>query len=621
MTPPLASVVDRTVRRLTFHVLARSSGLARSVKGLVLGVCLVLALDAIGVASVAQAQSCQDFSISWGGAGTDSAFQVTQNSNGDLLLGGVTDSFGAGSFDGLLMRYDPMGNLIWSRTWGTTGEDYFLDVLEDSSGNLFVGGGTRGTGACCEDILLLKYDSSGTLLWRKAWGGSSDEEGALSITANGEVYVGGETRSFAGNGADVLLLKYDSSGSFVWAKTWDGGNDEGINGSCISANSLYVAGNTRSFTAGTDALLQKYDLSGNLIWSKTWGTASGQDDAFGVAADNSGNVFVLGTTDSPGNGNQPFLAKFDSQGSLLWDLVWQGDDPGSITTDAGGNAYVSAQTPPVGSSTDAILLKFTPTGQLDWARSWVVSSSDAAFGRASVTSGVVNVPLVTSSCGGSWQDRSRSTTDPNIGVSSVSGTFGVPPSADFVPNGTVTFPVGSTCTASNEDVRLLRRGSPTATMFCTAKTGLVCGAPSICASGNPSATASTGFTISAQPARSCRSGVLLYNLGSAPGGPYPPFGGTGNGVLCVKAQGLKRAAPIESGGTPGPNCDGVFALDMNAFNTANWASTGCNPALGQTNPAGFLGVPGNAVHAQIWGRDSTSTGQFLSDGVAWVQGP
>ena len=123
------------------------------------------------------------------------------------------------------------------------------------------------------------------------------------------------------------------------------------------------------------------------------------------------------------------------------------------------------------------------------------------------------------------------------------------------------------------------------------------------------------------PARSCRSGVLLYNSGFVPGGPYPTFGGTGNGILCVRPQGLRRASPIESGGTPGPNCDGVFSIDLNAFNSLAWTSGGCSPAAGQTNPAGFLGSPGTLIHAQMWGRDSTSTGQFVSDGVLWVQGP
>ena len=158
--------------------------------------------------------------------------------------------------------------------------------------------------------------------------------------------------------------------------------------------------------------------------------------------------------------------------------------------------------------------------------------------------------------------------------------------------------------------------------YCTAKSALVCGTPSISGSGVPSATASSGFMVSAGPARSCRSGILLYNTAAQiPTGPYPAFGGPGSGVLCVPQSGVRRAAPTESGGTPGSNCDGIFAIDMNAFNANTWVATGCNPPLGQTNPAGFLDTPGNLILGQMWGRDSIATGQFLSDGIAWFQGP
>ena len=73
---------------------------------------------------------------------------------------------------------------------------------------------------------------------------------------------------------------------------------------------------------------------------------------------------------------------------------------------------------------------------------------------------------------------------------------------------------------------------PPPTVFCTAKTGLVCGVPSISASGTPSVSASSGFTITAAPARACKSGVLLYNvIALAPPHAFPrrlavyvPFG-------------------------------------------------------------------------------------------------
>ena len=108
-------------------------------------------------------------------------------------------------------------------------------------------------------------------------------------------------------------------------------------------------------------------------------------------------------------------------------------------------------------------------------------------------------------------------------------------------------------------------------VFCTAKTGLVCGTPSMRAQGTPSATQASGFTLRASPARSCKSGVLLYNQNQQ--APAMPFNG---GALCVAAAGLRRAAPIESGGTPGNNCDGAFTIDLNSFVTLAWSATGAH---------------------------------------------
>ena len=155
--------------------------------------------------------------------------------------------------------------------------------------------------------------------------------------------------------------------------------------------------------------------------------------------------------------------------------------------------------------------------------------------------------------------------------------------------------------------------------FCTAKSTLVCGSATIGGSGVPSATAPSGFTVEAKDVRGCRAGLLLYS--SQPTQSGVPFAGPGNGLLCLAPGGLRRAGPIESGGTGPQFCDGVLAIDMNRFHTLGWTATGCSPAAGQNNPAGFLGNIGTSVHAQMWGRDSVTTGQVLSDGISWSIGP
>jgi hypothetical protein len=192
---------------------------------------------------------------------------------------------------------------------------------------------------------------------------------------------------------------------------------------------------------------------------------------------------------------------------------------------------------------------------------------------------------------------------------------------DGTGGGPALFVGGAFTTSASGDSYLAKWGceAPSPTTFCTAKTALVCGAANISATGTPSATSSNGFVVGAQPVRGCRAGLLLHS--DQPVQPGVAFGGPGNGLLCLTPAGLRRAGPIDSGGTSPTACDGMFVIDLNSFASLGWTATGCNPAPGQNNPTGFLSTPGTTVNAQMWGRDSVITGQVLSDGISWVVGP
>jgi plastocyanin len=151
---------------------------------------------------------------------------------------------------------------------------------------------------------------------------------------------------------------------------------------------------------------------------------------------------------------------------------------------------------------------------------------------------------------------------------------------------------------------------PAPESYCTAKGGLACGPTAIASVGVPSATAASGFTITAAPARSNKPGILLYTSAGRANLPFPQ----GGHILCIQASPLRRGGPTASGGTPGPNCDGVFTIDWNAFAHGVWVPPG-----GQTpnSPAPFLLVIGQQVNAQWWGRDTVATGSFMSDALEY----
>jgi hypothetical protein len=145
-------------------------------------------------------------------------------------------------------------------------------------------------------------------------------------------------------------------------------------------------------------------------------------------------------------------------------------------------------------------------------------------------------------------------------------------------------------------------------VYCTAKTNSLGCVPTISGSGTPSATAGSGFDVSAAMVRNQKSGLLFYGLN---GRASTPFQG---GTLCV-ATPVRRTPAVLSGGAPKPadDCSGVYTVDMNAFATG----------AGGGNPAAGLTVPGTTVDCQFWGRDQgfpAPLNTTLSDGLEYTVG-
>ena len=131
--------------------------------------------------------------------------------------------------------------------------------------------------------------------------------------------------------------------------------------------------------------------------------------------------------------------------------------------------------------------------------------------------------------------------------------------------------------------------------------------PGIAASGIPSASAGSGFTVTASDLPNNQVGILFYSLdGSA---KIPFLGGT----LCTGPL-AGRSPALFSGGNPGiSDCSGSYTIDMNAFAAG---------ALGGSPDAG-LALVGQQVNAQFWGRDPADLlyASFLSNALEYHVGP
>lgn len=361
------------------------------------------------------------FYKTYGGNGTDRGFAVDKAYNGDYFVAGLTNTSGAGNFDYFVMRLDPNGKIVWSKTYGSTGveEGYPLDIICTSDSAVLMCGSTKGYNAWYRDAFIMKLDFNGTVLWEKRVGGSGNDHGKeLAEYSNGDYLL---TGSGTGNGSDdgsvcrlssngtviyrysygsvandqivsstptkdngvvftgrtlgyglgnstCILGKTDSIGTIKWLKTIDGSS--GFESGSKVQNTLdggYIfTGHTQGFGAGGyDCILSKHDSVGNLQWYKTYGSA--QDDyGRSVTVLPDSTYLITGSTNSfSGNGNKDvFIIKTDKTGNIVWQNFYGDAARQEITwqqrpfIDQGNDEIVvCAETDSSGQGTEMLLLK------------------------------------------------------------------------------------------------------------------------------------------------------------------------------------------------------------------------------------------------------------------------
>jgi len=190
----------------------------------------------------------EEWNRTYGGSSLDKFYSINQTSDGGYIIAGITYSFDVGGGDAWLMKTNDMGNISWSKIFGSTAMDIFKSVYQTSDGGYIMAGNTQSYTVGLEDVWLLKTDSSGNELWNKTFGGISNDLGTCVMqTSDGGFIIAG-TNIVSGLGSQAWLIKTDSSGNELWNYTYGGpGYDYG---QCVietSAGNFVVAGHLNSW--------------------------------------------------------------------------------------------------------------------------------------------------------------------------------------------------------------------------------------------------------------------------------------------------------------------------------------------------------------------------------------
>jgi len=260
------------------------------------------------------------WSNTFGGPENESGYSIQQTSDGGFIVSGYTYSFGAGRDDIYIVRIDSLGNEIWSETFGGPNDESGLCLRQISDGNFVIAGYTESYGAGIEDVYLIKIDGSGQQLWSKTFGGSKTDYGRyVEETTDGGFIIAGQSVSFGLSVYDAYLVRTDAEGNELWSKTFGGRHaDYGYCARQTSDGGFVLTGRTRSFgdPEYSDVLFIKTDSSGNEIWTKTFGGMR-NDGGRRILEAGDGGFIIAGGTSSFGAGGA-YIIKTNRFGNEMW---------------------------------------------------------------------------------------------------------------------------------------------------------------------------------------------------------------------------------------------------------------------------------------------------------------
>lgn len=307
----------------------------------------------------------------------DIGLSIALDHNGNVYVSGV--SYEQGTVKDVLVKYNNNGNQLWV----SSGTDRAgLKVKTDSMNNVYVlaGFGPRGEGYIPSQpvlqpqnrIAVVKYNDAGTELWRKYSDpfASSDFPSDMIVSPSGEVCVTGAS------GANCITLKYDTYGSLRWKKIYSPAGGMGNSIAQGTNGEIMVAATTAVVPMNYDYTVLSYDSSGSLQWDARYDGPVQKDDILStIISDSEGNVYVTGTStvQGPPNpwvpGNRDYATvKYSRSGIQQWIELYEGpgnffDEAVSLAIDDEGSIYVTGSSQGLQSVTGCATVKYTQCGQ------------------------------------------------------------------------------------------------------------------------------------------------------------------------------------------------------------------------------------------------------------------
>lgn len=362
-----------------------------------------------------------------GGSQYDRGYSVAATPDGGYVLAGLTTSSDGdigmpsrGSSDIFLVKISSTGEVVWKVSYGGSQVDQPSCITVTNDGDIVLAASTvsddgdfAGLNKGFDDIVVMRFNEGGTMLWVKTFGGTGfDVANSVVVTPTGDLVIAGSTSSDDGDfekmhrgGGDICVLKLTSNGNVIWKRTYGGSSMESCEMIAISKDGEYaLAGFTNSidgdFTrtdvpGGLDIYVLVIDASGNIVKKLTTGGSS-SDDVRSIASTPDGGYLIAGATRSNDlifrDINKGQFDAFIIQLGADLNPVWvktaggaSGDDGARMIAPlAGGGCVLTGSTKSNDldfngmnkGASDCFIMKLTSDGTRRWIRTFGGSSVD-----------------------------------------------------------------------------------------------------------------------------------------------------------------------------------------------------------------------------------------------------
>ncbi len=333
----------------------------------------------------------QTICMRFGGPNSEYAYDIFSADHSSFLIAGSTDSYGAGSSDLYVIKFNAYGVAQWTRTVGDVGNEIGYAIDQATNGDYIVAGETNsfGTGG---DMYVVRLDSMGNLLWTASIGGASyDYAREIAATADNGCVVVGASSSYGLGFEDSYVAKLDSLGNLQWARTIGDVNTEGAYAVLASSDGNIVVAQRGFPVAGAAQLyVTKMTYGAVVLWSKHFASHDAND--FFVPGDiieANGGYVISGFVDTVlGTNKNTFLTKISPNGTHQWTRIigLPGNDNGYSLQPAVDGGYIISGSY-FGATAKAFIAKTDTFGIPYWFTRSNAAANNYSYGAVELMTG------------------------------------------------------------------------------------------------------------------------------------------------------------------------------------------------------------------------------------------